>query len=75
MPLGLMKPLMVIPMMPGVVPTVPAYAGEFTTTCDVLAKCASLPLSPPQSPLTVSMVPSEFTWVTMATWLAVPPPV
>ena len=65
---------MVIPMTPGEEPTVPAYAGELSTTWEVLEKVASLPLWPFQSPLTVSMVPSEFTCETSATWSAVPSP-
>ncbi len=54
-------------MIAGLVPTVDAYAGLFKTTEDVLAKPASVLPVPPQSPLTVSIVPSEFTWVTIAT--------
>ena len=73
-PTGEMKPEMVIPITPGAVPTVPAYAGELRTTCDVLENCASVPLWPFQSPLTLSMVPLLFTCVTIATWSATPPP-
>jgi hypothetical protein len=40
------------------------------TTDEVTAKCAMLPLSPPQSPLAVTTEPSELTAVTIATWLA-----
>ena len=40
------------------------------TVDEVTAKCAMLPLSPPQSPLAVTTEPSELTAVTMATWLA-----
>ncbi len=65
-----MNPLIVMPITPGVVPTVPLYAGALSTVCDVLEKCASEPLSPFQSPLTVSMVPLLFTCVTIATWSA-----
>ena len=49
-------------------PAAAEYDGVFATTCDVLAKCASEPDSPFQSPLTVATVPSEPTWVTIATW-------
>jgi hypothetical protein len=69
-----MKPLIFIPITAGDEPTAPAYAGVFNTTCDVLENCASVPLWPFQSPLTVSMVPSELTFVTSATWSATPPP-
>lgn len=69
-PTGETKPLMVIPMIAGLSPTTPAYAGEFRITWDVLENAASeLPL-PAQSPLSVSIVPFEFTWTTMATWSA-----
>ena len=69
-----MKPEIVIPMIAGALPTVDAYAGELRTTADVLANPASVDPVPPQSPLTVSIVPSEFTCVTIATWSATPPP-
>ena len=62
-----MKPEIVMPMTAGVEPTVPAYAGVLSTTFEVLEKVASEPLSPFQSPLTLSIVPSLLTWVTMAT--------
>jgi hypothetical protein len=46
----------------------------FATTSAVEEKWASLPDSPFQSPLMVSIVPLALACVTTATWSAAPPP-